>query len=333
MCESMVYCVILAEYIREMQKRGKGNRFMSREEVLQAETVQRVGLIIIFNHKYNGNLPLLRKLYSSRFSYIRFLSPFYEGSDKDVFRVYENSYQFQGYVAQAFEQYADETISHYVFIGDDLILNPLLNETNILDYLTLADQESYFERFTPLKEMTYWSYNRFMDIERAFKQEGAIYRGEIPTEEEAYRYAGSYGLRDFDLRGAKFKYAEPVKQAKYIMKRMLWPLTLRYPLVAGYSDFFVISASYMEKFKHLCGVFAAMRLWVEVAVPTAMMFSCGRIKFQADIPMLAPKMWEPSAMVREYEHKCGYRLSRMEENWPERYLYLHPVKLSKWADE
>lgn len=82
--ESMVYCVILAEYIREMQKRGKGNRFMSREEVLQAKTVQRVGLIIIFNHKYNGNLPLLRKLYSSRFSYIRFLSPFYEGSDKDV---------------------------------------------------------------------------------------------------------------------------------------------------------------------------------------------------------------------------------------------------------
>ena len=315
-----------------LSEKEKRNQFMSNKETVQEKAKERVGLIIIFNHKYNENLALLRKLYSPRFSYIRFLSPFYEGCDPDVFRVYENSYQFQGYMAQAFEQYFDETVSHYIFIGDDLILNPLLSEENILGYLTLADGESWFERFTPLKEMTYWSYNRFMDIERAFKQEGATYRGEIPTEEEAYRYAARYGLRDFDLKGAKFRYPESVKQAKYIVKRMLWPLTLTYPLAAGYSDFFVVSARHIRTFTHLCGVFAAMRLWVEVAVPTAMMFSCGRIKFQTDIQMLAPKMWEPSAMVREFERKCGYRLSRMKENWPERYLYLHPVKLSKWSD-
>ena len=48
----------------------------------------KVCLVVIFNHRFDRNLPALRKIYGERFAGIRFLVPFYDGSDADVIPVY-----------------------------------------------------------------------------------------------------------------------------------------------------------------------------------------------------------------------------------------------------
>ena len=100
-----------------------------------------VALIIIFNHKYEHNFPLLRKIYSERFSRIYFICPFYEGTDKDVISIYESSYYFQGYVYQAHDFLMNLDVDLFLFIGDDLLLDPDINERNIYEKLNLEHEK------------------------------------------------------------------------------------------------------------------------------------------------------------------------------------------------
>lgn len=291
----------------------------------------KAGLIIIFNHKYNNNLDKLRKLYSDRFSYIRFLVPFYEGTDKDVICVYENSFQFQGYIAQGYPTFKNDEVTHYLVIGDDLVLNPLITESNIDKFLKVKDEDSYIEEFTPLNKTDYWSYQRFVEAELAFKQVGASYKKEIPTKDEAYTIAKQYGFSDFSLKKVKFKSATLKRQIIDSIRQRTRQFELDYPLVTGYSDFLLVSENDMLEFSRLCGVFAAMRLWVEIAIPTALMLSCKSIVFQKDIEAITEKMWKPSEFVSEFERKCEFKIENIKTNWPRNYVYLHPVKLSKWS--
>ncbi|MBQ4494506.1 MAG: hypothetical protein II968_01940 [Selenomonadaceae bacterium] len=101
----------------------------------------KVCLVIIFNHRYDKNLPLLRKIYGKRFSEIRFLMPFYDGSDADVIPVYESSYQFQGFLIQAYEKLKNIPCTHYLFVADDLILHPDLNETNFATQTNIQNKK------------------------------------------------------------------------------------------------------------------------------------------------------------------------------------------------
>lgn len=291
----------------------------------------KAGLIIIFNHKFEKNLAKLRKLYSNRFSYIRFLVPFYNGNDEDVICVYENSFQFQGYLAQAYPLFNNKNLTHYLIIGDDLILNPLLKEDNLDVFLKVQEKDSYFEEFTPLNKTNYWSYQRFVETELAFKQIGTTYEKEIPSKDKAYRIAEQYQFFDFSLKGIKYKSANIKRQIIDEIRQIMHKLELDYPLVTGYSDFLLVSSYDMAEFSRICGIFAAMRLWVEIAIPTAMMFSCQHIVFQKDIELKTPKMWKPTRIVSDFEQKCEYKTINIEENWPSDYAYLHPVKLSKWS--
>ena len=103
----------------------------------------RVCLVIVFNHRYDKNIKRLREIYAGKFSNIMFLVPFYDGADKDVCPVYESSFQFQGYLIQAFGKLSKMDVDYYMFIGDDLILNPQINESNFVDYFALQEKEVY----------------------------------------------------------------------------------------------------------------------------------------------------------------------------------------------
>src|SRR5438309_2566399 len=71
-----VGCIILPDYNYHMQSKA--------------------ALIIVFNHRYDKNIPLLETLYEGRFSNIYYLVPFYDGEKENVIPVYENSFRFQG---------------------------------------------------------------------------------------------------------------------------------------------------------------------------------------------------------------------------------------------
>ncbi|MBN8650204.1 MAG: hypothetical protein J0L67_02190 [Cytophagales bacterium] len=95
--------------------------------------MSKVALIIIFNHKFEKNLPALKNIYQERFEDIYFVIPFYAGSETNVIPVYDHSYYFQGYIAQALK-FISHKFDHYLFIADDLFLNPAINQSNYSNF-------------------------------------------------------------------------------------------------------------------------------------------------------------------------------------------------------
>ncbi len=340
--------------------------------------MKKAALIVIYNHNFERNIEKIKKIYAPRFSTILQIMPFYRGDDPDVIGVYEASWQFNGYLAQALPRIlALRGCSHYVFVGDDFILNPELNEENICDRLGLGEQSSYIHSLRLIDEAeldsSLWpqySYNKML-----WAYNRTEFRNFIPSLEEARAHCTRHG---FDWTKGLPGYAlhsslEPTRMNskninKFYRIRFLGGLarvcaavevalrrllrckadvpTIRrrynrmatsrdlsadyhYPLFQGFADIMVIPAGKMAAFGHLCGVFAAARLFVETAVPTAFVFTQEHIVKAADLPYKSEIIWGDNnrdALVKEY----GGSFARLMENWPREVLYYHPVKLSQW---
>ena len=115
-------------------------------------------LSFIFNHQFEKNIPKLRKLYDDRFSTIRYLSPFSKSTEPDIIPIFEKSIHFQGYFAQAF-RHLPRNCDYYIFCGDDLILNPSLNEDNLINALN-CDDSAYIKYLNPIWEHSF-SWHKF----------------------------------------------------------------------------------------------------------------------------------------------------------------------------
>src|SRR6218665_624801 len=108
--------------------------------------MSKVALVIIYNHQYNKNIEKLEEVYGNWFSHIFHLVPFYAGDKPNVIAVYESSYYFQGYVAQGLKRFFSPEFDHYLFIGDDLMVNPVINENNYSLHLNLDVKTSFIPR-------------------------------------------------------------------------------------------------------------------------------------------------------------------------------------------
>ncbi|HEX8332272.1 MAG TPA: hypothetical protein VF622_06595, partial [Segetibacter sp.] len=154
----------------------------------------KVLLVIIFNHKYDKNIPILEKIYQSRFSNIVYIVPFYTGDRKDVIPVYESSFYFQGYISQALKEFYNTRFEHYIFIGDDLILNPVINQTNYKKHLKLGNHTSFIPNFVPLHNCWPW-----LRIREAYEynpnKSGVEATNELPTYEEALNAFKKFNLK------------------------------------------------------------------------------------------------------------------------------------------
>lgn len=294
----------------------------------------KICLIIVFNHKYENNISKLKKYYKDRFSNIRFLMPFYLGNAGDVIGVFESSYQFQGYFAQAFNRFYDVKYTHYVIIGDDLLLNPTINEDNICEVFK-ANKKAYIHSLSKLSDMSEWNYARFHSAYMAFKDSGVNYQQEIPTIEQAEKKAKKWGLANFEIKHVKkFNHTGNIKsKIKASLLNSFTKMDIKYPLVAGYSDIIIIHKDSIKEFCRLSGVFAAMNLFVEIAIPTAMMLSCDNISMAKDLSLKAEPMWEPKRymqIVNDLEVRCNKELDNIIHFFPQDYLYIHPIKMSRW---
>lgn len=293
-------------------------------------------LIVIYNHKYVKNIDIIEKIYKPRFSNIYHLVPFYEGNKENVIAVYESSYYFQGYIAQGFKQYYKDSYKHYFFIADDMIVNPIINENNYREFFDLDDRTGFIPELDPMPGDN-WPHNRMVASYNPYKG-GVEIKGEIPTFDEAKKVIdilkvtnGSYSIKEmyFDnysgITGF-FKQIINYLYDKYILKTNYQ--SSKYPFIRSYSDILIVSASSIKKFIHYCGAFAATDLWVEVAIPTALALSGEKIKVQADLKLQGRPLWSPE----DYKllDTFGYNLKNLLNNFPANYIYLHPIKLSKW---
>lgn len=306
--------------------------------------MNKVCLAIIFNHKYNKNIPLLEKIYGNRFSSIYYLVPFFcepaDESYKDrIITVYETSYCFQGYIAQAYEKIHDKEFSHYIFIGDDQILNPRLNENNMIDEMGLEDHESYIKEIIPYHEIRNGSLvdqsnKLFHNLSAFCMNVGVSYQSELPSYEEAVARCKKHNL----------KVAKSLPFSFFMNRRYLHPkhllltiialgvnrgMRIRYPLFKAYSDFLVIDKNSLKEFCRISGVLAAMNLFVETAIPLAMVLACEKIKYEKDGNGLhGVEYWRED--INRFEEKNHCNLERLFSDFDRDILYYHPIKLSKW---
>ena len=309
--------------------------------------MNKVCLSIIFNHKYNNNIPLLEKIYGNRFSTIFYIVPFFNeavkgiGEDR-IIPVYETSYCFQGYIAQASSRIKSKEYTHYIFIGDDQLLNPCLNENNIIDEMGLSNKDSYIKEIVPYDEIKNGSLkdksNKLYNILGAFRMNvGVSYFSEIPTYDEAVKQCKKHGLRVAKSLPLSFFMSRGYLYPKYL------PLTLvslginkgkklRYPLFKAYSDMVIIDQGSFKEFCRLSGVFAAMNIFVETAIPLAMVLACENIKYEKDLDKYhGVEWWDEDITKFENQYECN--LNTLLSNFEKNVLYYHPIKLSKWKDK
>jgi hypothetical protein len=307
-----------------------------------------VALIIIYNHQYNKNIDTIEKIYKNRFSDIYHLVPFYNGEKENVISVYENSYYFQGYVSQGLHGYFKEKYSHYFFIADDLILNPKINEDNYLNIFNLGTNTSFISELITLhKRETYW-----LRVGEAYrwniKSDGVEVSNMLPDYKEAIDKFSKFELTIKPL-GFTQIYRTPHSWLRFLYNRhflerfrffckylffdklLKKSYSLSYPLVGSYSDIFIISGRSIKEFCHYCGIFAATRLHVEVALPTSVILSSDEIITEKDLELQGKALWtnDDYQELQKYENT----LTKLMSDFPSKYIYLHPIKLSKWKTE
>lgn len=294
----------------------------------------RTCLVIIFNHRYESNIGKLRVLYAEKFNCIRFLMPFYEGTDSDVIPVYESSYQFQGMVAQAKEKLLALNCDNYFFISDDLIINPIINENNYMEELGLQSGEALHRGVFELQN-SFWPVERICEgMETFTAQSHTLYQNELMPRDEAIAKMEEYGFGHVAITKDSH---EMMAAWKNFRKNYGWRKLrkfksineLPYPLLGGYSDWFILPGEDLDIVGQKFGVTAAMGLFVEIAVPTMMFLYCRHVKRLKETKYRDGSIWDKS-LVEKLGEENGWVLSNMFDNFPREQLYIHPIKLSKW---
>lgn len=306
------------------------------------DAVGEVCLIVVFNHRYDKNIERLEKMYQKRFSNRYYLMPFYDGDVDNVIPVYECSYQFQGYLAQGYARFFHENYDHYIIIADDMIINPVIDEKNYRNFFKLDEHSGYISYWYPLSQ---WPCS-FERVENALiahaLHKGVNAKEELPSGERAFSLAGEKGFHDYSFPRKAVFYEGLSKNIRYwtssrsrfhLLGRILLGITnkLEYPYMNAYSDIFIVSAEAIKEFCRLCGIFAAMRLHVETAVPTALLLSQRKVVVNKDLGYRAHLMWELKQQ-EEIERKNDLKISNLIAHWEKDMVCLHPVKLSRWED-
>lgn len=287
--------------------------------------MRKVALLIIYNHRFDRNIPLLNDMYMGRFGHVYHIMPFYDGDVPNVIPVYEHSYNFSGYISQAYTHLKDKGFTHFLVVADDMVINPRVNENTIWDVTGINEDECYIDELIVLQERKKWWCRILSALDWDYRKPGVEVENILPGVEEARSRFCKHGI-PYSPIPLKRLLANPRK--KDFMKMLMHNRELAYPLVGGYSDIFLVTADVMPKFSQYCGAFAATGLFVELAIPTALVLSADKIRLNSDIELEVGAMWEEDdfKILEKYEAS----LDRLMAEYPEKKLYLHPIKLSKW---
>lgn len=287
--------------------------------------MSKIALLIVYNHRYDRNIPIIDKIYLGKFSHIFHVIPFYDGSSPNVIPVYESSFQFSGYIAQAVSHIYKLGFTHYFVVADDMIINPTINEKNLFEKLGMAEDECFIKGLINLQKFDrYWRFSDALNYNPYPK--GVEVKNILPSYEQAVDYLAKFGITHGPLKRALFKNA-PTRDMR--MKRYWGNTTPPYPVCGGYSDIFIFTEEVREKFCLYCGAFAATGLFVEMAIPTAMVFSANKIRFGNTINLQSKAMWSLEE-IKEIEESYHKKLSELMNNYPSDTLFFHPIKLSQW---
>ena len=262
--------------------------------------------------------------------------PFYNSDDENVLTVYESSYFFQNHINQAFKNFDFTAYDHYVFVGDDLILNPELNEDNIIEKLQLTKNAAYIKELKPLDQVHHLWLDKFK-VTSAFANPGFDYMSQLPPlvqQLERFKKQGisfkKQTLRNLIHWKEKFSVLQLAryKNLPLSITKLIRGYQPPIPIVTSYADFFVVPQVAMKSFTHLCGVYGALNLWVEAAIPTALLLACDEIVTEGPhLRWTGTEIWgKKNKLAFESDIKTNKDLDNKFQPFQ---LYIHPVKLSR----
>jgi len=311
-----------------------------------------VTLVVIYNHNYPENIEKVNNLYKNRFDFIRHLMPFYQGYSQDVIPVYENSFYFSGYVAQATRDLLKLDTNHFLFIADDLILNPSISSGNFRAVFNLKNLDSNFipgfvefhkvnQYWQRTREALEWSANKpgleiasllpsFNEAQAKFDKLGLNVNGVskkslmIPLRERLGMLARGFDPSRLTSYG---NLAHPILWVLQIIQSTFVSKKMPYSLVGGYSDIFAVSKKTLPLFAHYCGLFSASDLFVEVAIPTAMALASDDVSTEATTSLKGKAYWGfETDDLAAFENS----IDKLLADFPHSQMYVHPIKLSTW---
>ena len=296
----------------------------------------KICLSFIFNHQYEKNIPKLREIYGTRFSTIRYLSPFSTYcNDHEIIPIYESSINFQGYIAQSLK-YLPIDCDYYIFCADDLLLNPDFTENNILKRLN-CQKSSYIKYLNPIWEHSF-AWHKFIEC-NSYPNEGCNidYPSLLPTRCELIDKYKDFGIkyRNINLRNFKGIYDRTITWErlwcglKYLIKTK-YKRYIHLPLIEGYSDFIIIPTQSLKSFCHYCGIFSSMNIWVDAAIATAMVLSSDKIITEKDHSYKGTEIWNDHELTVKTANSKN-KLDQISNIFEENELYIHPIKLSKFV--
>ena len=315
-------------------------------------------LVVIYNQNFEKNIQKIRDIYSSRFSKIVQIMPFYYGCDPDVIPVYGTCYQFQAYYVQARRQLLEVDCDRFLFIADDLLLNPKINERNVAEQLKLAPGDFYIDCFADVASGEFTrAVTEAHRIQTKQRDLDASASRILPSYEEAFKILKDRGLATTTrlrkyvpllrplkrplVRKAKKNAFNMLRNGYHILKRLsylVFPRRMKYPCVYGYSDIVSIPKSRYEDWVRYVEVFTVWRMFVELSIPTAMaLLKDVKIVTNEHLELKSGNVWYPQdqhhhlTMERVIENlveETGGTVRLLAEKFPPQYLYLHPVKLS-----
>lgn len=319
-------------------------------------------LVIVFNHRFDRNLPRLRDYYAGRFSKVVFLMPFADDLEsimEDVISVHHSSYLFQGFFGEARKRLAKIDCDGYVVAGDDLLLNPALNENNLHEKMGIKPTDGYTKSLASLYDAPL-SWSRLRTTFRAFFADGLEWHRLLPPRDQAMEKSNLYGITHQPLGWRNFPSPFTREGLSSLVTALAWfaernhasrlfalgETEIPYPAFYGYSDFLIVPGAAWNAFARYCEATAAMQLFVEAALPLAMVLACDHVEtelaygtlFDAPSPVRRLRMKGVELQWNEHDRKTfetryQLNLTRLIREFPEDVLYFHPVKLSKWKQE
>lgn len=267
------------------------------------------------------------------------MSPFYDGDDPDVIPVYESSFQFQGFFIQAYKRLMETSCQYFLMVADDMIINPAYNESNILTYLGMENKKAGIDYSLPFNRTGgfAWSHGRYSS--RPFFSRASEWRTSLPTYEEALNlFADFWGEKYAEKYGKNF-YAAMIGESEEEFQKEKEDFLLRnkgedipYPMARGYSDILCIRRDVAQILFHRMGIFSAMNLFAELAIPTSIVLTVPRneVSFFSGLPDRSRKVMWDKEEISEFAAACKSNYKNLTEIWERSWMYAHPVKLSGW---
>lgn len=309
--------------------------------------------LFMYNSRFEPNVDRLERLYKNRFDRRHHIMPFAKVKRPEVIRVAETGWYFHGHLAQAARQLDEPDVTHYVLISDDLVLNPRLDQSNLLEALQIDRQTAWIKSLATADELRFswnWAAGGACQMQRMRGQDTFAM---LPPAEEARALMERHGLSfgrpvPKSLNDWNFLLCTVRRQSRFLW---LDGLTMfgrsgPYPLAVGYADFLILPAHAFRQFIDLIEIFAALNLFVEMAIPTALAMIYDRIATELEIgqgfrdPAArrrgdAPLKGIELANGNAFADGLGRSMERLTTDFPDDWLYAHPVKLSqwRWADD